>query len=60
MSYTLEEIKQYQAALIAGPAGRLTRRSLARFIGQLADAFEELNAALVEAMRKSNHDGKWN
>lgn len=60
MSYTIEEIKQYQAALAHGPAGRLVRTSLARVIEYLADAFEELNALMVEAMRKSNHDGKWN
>jgi hypothetical protein len=59
--YSLDEIRVCIQLARALPFPRVHRRpKLARFFIVLADAFEELNNALVEAMRNSNHDGKWN
>jgi hypothetical protein len=57
--YTLDELRACNRALDY-PLRRYRRVSFAWIADLLTRAFSELNNALVEAMRNSNHDGKWN
>jgi hypothetical protein len=57
--YTLEEIRAYHR-VIDLPKRRYYRASFENIARLLTQAFAELNNALVEAVKRSNYDGKWN
>lgn len=58
--YTIEEIRRYQHALATGNVHRLVKIDVTPIIRAISAACEELNAALLQAMHRSNHDGRWN
>lgn len=57
--YTLEEIHMAMRSA-DHPLRRYKRISFAGIARLLTRAFSELNNALVEAVKRSNYDGKWN